>query len=150
MRAPQDVIVFLGRFEHTLDAKGRLAIPARFRADLGDGLVVTRGIDPCLAVYPMAVWAELAERITRLSFADADARQFRRIVFSEAMDVSLDAQGRIVVSQDLRDYAGITRDAVIVGLHTSFEIWSPERWTSVHERAEHGAVDVAARLADLL
>jgi MraZ protein len=142
--------VFLGRFEHTLDAKGRLAIPARFRAGLGDGLVITRGIDRCLTVYPIAVWQELAERIAGLSLADADARQFQRMVFSEASDAILDGQGRIVVSADLRAYAGIEREAIVIGLHTSCEIWSPKRWNEIQARAEEGVIDIAARLADLL
>lgn len=142
--------MFLGRFEHTLDTKGRIAIPAKFRADLGEGLVMTRGIDRCLAVYPMAAWQELAARMNALSMADPNARLMRRMVFSEAMDAMLDGQGRVLVPGDLRVYAGIEREAVVVGLHSSFEIWSPERWRDVNATVEETGAEIAAQIADLL
>lgn len=142
--------VFLGRFEHTLDTKGRIAIPAKFRADLGEGLVMTRGIDRCLAVYPMAAWQDLAARMNALSMADPNARLMRRMVFSEAMDATLDGQGRVLVPGDLRAYAGIEREAVVVGLHSSFEIWSPERWREVNATVEETGAEIAAQIADLL
>ncbi|MGB3305978.1 MAG: division/cell wall cluster transcriptional repressor MraZ [Thermomicrobiales bacterium] len=142
--------MFLGRFEHTLDSKGRIAIPSRFRADLGDGLVVTRGIDRCLAVYPMAAWQNLAARINDLSMADPNARLLRRMVFSEAMDATLDGQGRVLLPGDLRTYAGIDREAIVVGLHSSFEIWSPQRWAEVNATVEASGSDVASQLTDLL
>ncbi len=142
--------LFLGRFQHTLDIKGRIAVPAKFRADLADGLVITRGIDRCLAVYPMAAWQVLASRVTGLSMADADARMMRRMVFSEAMDASLDTQGRVLVPSDLRAYAGIERDAIVVGLHSTFEIWCPERWEEVNSAVEKTGAEIASRIADLL
>ncbi|MGI8485080.1 MAG: division/cell wall cluster transcriptional repressor MraZ [Thermomicrobiales bacterium] len=142
--------MFLGRFEHTLDTKGRIAIPAKFRADLGEGLIMTRGIDRCLAVYPMAAWQDLAARMNALSMADPNARLMRRMVFSEAMDAMLDGQGRVLVPGDLRLYAGIEREAVVVGLHSSFEIWSPERWRDVNATVEETGAEIAAQIADLL
>ncbi|MDP9373871.1 MAG: division/cell wall cluster transcriptional repressor MraZ, partial [Chloroflexota bacterium] len=110
--------MFLGRFNHSLDAKGRLAIPAKFRGGLSDGLVVTRGIDRCLSVYPIAAWQALAERVSALSISDPDARQFKRMVFAEALDEALDAQGRFVVGAELRRYAEIDREAIVVGMNT--------------------------------
>ena len=142
--------MFLGRFEHTLDTKGRIAIPAKFRADLGEGLVMTRGIDRCLAVYPMVAWRDLAARMNALSMADPNARLMRRMVFSEAMDAMLDGQGRVLVPGDLRLYAGIEREAIVVGLHSSFEIWSPERWRDVNATVEETGSAIAAQIADLL
>ncbi len=125
--------MFLGRYNHTLDAKGRLAIPARFRDAVADGLVLTRGIDRCLALYPLAAWRPLAEKVSALPISDPDARNFRRMVFAEAADLALDAQGRILVPPELRRYAGLERDALVVGVDTAIEIWSPERWLAVSE-----------------
>lgn len=142
--------MFLGRHAHNLDSKGRLAIPARFRELLADGLVLTRGIDNCLAAYPRSAWDQLAERVNALSMADRDARLFRRMVFAEAADVSLDGQGRIVIPAELRRYAGIDREAVIVGVHSSIEIWSPTAWDEVSGQVNDGGEEIAARLAGML
>ncbi len=142
--------MFLGRFGHNLDAKGRLAIPAKFRAALAGGVVVTRGIDRCLSVYPLAAWKDLAGRVSALSNGDPDARQFRRMVFAEAMDEELDAQGRIVLPPDLRRYAGIDREAVVVGMNTYLEIWDPARWEALSAAVEDEGADIAQRLADLI
>lgn len=142
--------MFLGRFSHNLDAKGRLAIPAKFRGALADGLVVTRGIDRCLSVYPLAAWQTLAERISALSISDPDARQFKRMVFAEAVDEVLDSQGRIVVGAELRRYAEIEREAVVVGMNTYIEIWNPERWERLSTTVEDEGASIAQRLADLI
>lgn len=142
--------MFLGRFSHNLDAKGRLAIPAKFRGALADGLVVTRGIDRCLSVYPLTAWQVLAERISALSISDPDARQFKRMVFAEAMDEELDAQGRIVVPPELRRYAGIEREAIVVGMNTYVEIWDPARWSALSATVEDEGASIAQRLADLI
>jgi MraZ protein len=142
--------MFLGRFSHNLDAKGRLAIPAKFRGKLADGLVVTRGLDRCLSVYPMAAWDKLSGQISDLSKVDLDIRQFQRMVFAEAMDEELDSQGRIVVPPELRRYAGIDREAVVVGMNTYIEIWDPARWEILSAAAEDEGANIAQRLADLI
>lgn len=142
--------MFLGRYAHNLDAKGRLAIPARFRDALADGVVLTRGIDRCLALYPMAAWRPLAEKVAALPLTDADARNFRRLVFAEAADLELDAQGRILIPPDLRRYAGLEREALVVGVDTSIEIWSPERWQAVADSLDADGAEIAQRLATLI
>ena len=142
--------MFLGRFSHNLDAKGRLAIPAKFRNELAEGVVVTRGIDRCLSVYPLAAWQTLAEKVSALSISDPDARQFKRMVFAEAMDETLDTQGRIVLPPELRRYAGIDREAVVVGMNTYVEIWEPGRWASLSAAVEDEGASIAQRLADLI
>ncbi|MCC7021518.1 MAG: division/cell wall cluster transcriptional repressor MraZ [Thermomicrobiales bacterium] len=142
--------MFLGRYAHNLDAKGRLAIPARFREALAEGVVLTRGIDRCLALYPMAAWRPLAEKVAALPLTDADARNFRRLVFAEAADLGLDAQGRILIPPDLRRYAGLEREALIVGVDTSIEIWSPERWQAVADSLDADGAEIAQRLATLI
>lgn len=142
--------MFLGNHNHNLDTKGRLAIPARFRDELADGLVLTRGFDTCIALYPMEAWESLAERINELSIADTDVRQFRRMVFSEAVDVQLDSQGRILVPAALRAFAGIEREVVVIGVHSSVEIWSPERWAATSDSLDRSSDEIATRLAGML
>lgn len=142
--------MFLGRFAHSLDAKGRLAVPARFREELAAGVVLTRGIDRCLSLYPMAAWLPLAEKVSALPITDPNARNFRRMVFAEAVDLDLDAQGRILVPPELRRYAGLEREAVIVGVHTAIEIWSPEQWQAIESVMDHDGSAIAQRLATLI
>ncbi len=142
--------MFLGRYAHALDAKGRLAIPARFREALAEGVVLTRGIDRCLSLYPMAAWLPLAEKVSALPITDPDARNFRRIIFAEAADLELDAQGRILVPPELRRYAGLEREALVVGVDTAIEIWSPERWQAVEAVMDADGAAIAQRLASLI
>lgn len=142
--------MFLGRHIHHVDAKGRLAVPARFRDELATGLVLTRGIDRCLSLYPMAAWSPLAERVSALPISDPDARTFRRLVFAEAVNLDLDAQGRILLPPELRSYAGIDREAVVIGVNTYLEIWSPERWEMVNTVVDVDGAAIAQRLASLI
>jgi MraZ protein len=142
--------VFLGRYAHNLDAKGRLAIPARFRDALAEGVILTRGIDRCLALYPLEAWRPLAEKVAALPLTDADARNFRRLVFAEAADLSLDGQGRVLVPPELRRYAGLEREALVVGVDTSIEIWSPERWAEVEASLDADGAEIAQRLATMI
>lgn len=128
--------MFLGEYVHTIDDKGRLAVPARFRADLAAGLVVTRGIDRCLAIYPLAEWKRLAEQVSALPMTDRRARAFRRLVFANASDVIPDKQGRILIPPRLREYAGINGEVVVTGLDTYIEVWSPEAWNEERTRVE--------------
>lgn len=142
--------MFLGRYAHNLDAKGRLAIPARFREALADGVVLTRGIDRCLALFPLSAWRPLADKVAALPLTDADARSFRRLVFAEAADLPLDGQGRILIPLELRRYAEIEREAIVVGVDTSIEIWAPARWDAVTASLDADAAAIAQRLASLI
>jgi MraZ protein len=142
--------MFLGRYSHTIDDKGRLAIPARFRDLFGGDAVLTRGIDPCLTLYPMPAWRPLADKVSSLSISDPDARTFRRMVFAEATVVQFDRQGRILLPPELREYAGLERDAVVVGVNTYVEIWSPVAWSSQAEMIEREGASIAQRLATLI
>lgn len=142
--------MFLGRFNHTIDAKGRLALPARYREQLTDGVVVTRGFDPCLLIYPFASWLPLAEKVSGLSITDPDVRMLRRVLFAEASDLQLDKQGRILVPAELREYAGLEREATVVGMHTFIEIWSPGRWESQRDLLDRDGGTIAERLTELI
>ena len=142
--------MFLGRYDHTLDSKGRLAIPARYRPALERGLVITRGIDPCLTIYPMAAWETLAEKVNALPLGDPNARALRRLFFAEASDAELDRQGRVVVPAGLRTYAGLEEAAVVVGMNTAIEVWSPDRWAAQAALLEGDGASIAERLGGLI
>ncbi len=126
--------MFLGEFVHTIDDKGRLVIPAKFRNALASGLVITRGMDRCLVIYPMDTWQAYRERISALPTTDLSARDLRRLVFGSAADITPDSQGRFVIPPSLREYAGLDGQVVIVGCDTYIELWHPEEWAKVQSR----------------
>jgi MraZ protein len=142
--------MFLGRYEHNIDAKGRLAIPARFRTELTDGLVLTRGIDRCLAVYPMSAWRPLSEKVSALPISDPDARNFRRMFFADAVDCELDKQGRIILPSHLREFSGALSEVIVVGMNTYIEIWDVRRWQEVQTTMDVEGASIAERLANLI
>ena len=119
-----------------------MTIPAKFRAELDAGLVVTRGIDRCLAVYPLAEWEQFAERVSGLPMTDPRARNFRRLLFANASDVFPDKQGRVLIPPRLREYANLDGEVVVTGLNTYVEVWSAEEWDEVREQVEGDEVDI--------
>jgi MraZ protein len=133
--------MFLGEFVHTLDDRGRVTLPAKFRAELARGVVITRGLDRCLFLFPMDQWIPLAERISALSLGKSSARTLRRLLFSGANDVIPDRQGRILIPTYLREYANIDSQVVIAGLNTYIEIWNAEVWNQVRAQAEEDVVN---------
>jgi transcriptional regulator MraZ len=141
--------MFLGEYDHNMDDKGRLAVPARFREDLSDGVVITRGFDLCLMGFPRAMWEQLAGQVSALSLGQGDARNLRRLLFSNAADLQLDRQGRVLIPQNLRDYAGLNEQVIVAGLNTYFEIWSRERWREVLNGLDVNGSAIAEQLAAL-
>lgn len=141
--------VFLGEFQHTVDQKGRLAIPAKFREELADGAVVTRGLDKCLVIYPGSEWASLAERVSRLPQTQPNVRTLSRLLFSGAVDLSLDSQGRTILPQYLRKYAGIAANVAVIGLYQRIEVWGLDEWNAVKATTEAAGGSLAEQLADL-
>ena len=139
--------MFLGEHTHTIDDKGRLTIPAKYRALLAKGMVVTRGFDQNLMLFPIDGWEELAARIAERPLSDESVRSFRRRVFSGAMDLAADKQGRILLPQYLRDFAGINGEVVVAGMFNYLEIWSTENWETVRASIEDN--NDAARWEDL-
>jgi MraZ protein len=123
--------MFLGRYQHTLDEKGRLTIPARFREFLGDqGAYLTRGFDQNLIVFPQDIFLRISQRVNRISMTDPSARLLRRLIFSNAELVEVDKIGRILIPQFLREAGNLDGEAVIVGMSDHFEIWSPHLWST--------------------
>ncbi|HEY8477848.1 MAG TPA: division/cell wall cluster transcriptional repressor MraZ [Chloroflexota bacterium] len=141
--------MFLGEYEHTIDEKGRLAIPARFRPQLNDGLVVTRGFDRCLFIWPMEQWRSIAEKLARLPLMQAEARRIHRLLFSGAVDTQMDRTGRVLIPQFLRTYAELSEQVVVVGLLNRVEIWSKTNWEAERTAAEEQSAQLAEHLADL-
>jgi MraZ protein len=121
--------VFTGEYRHAVDGKGRIAVPARFRGQLSDGAVVARWLDSCLAVFPMAAWDELATRVGGLPMTDPNARLLQRQLFAGAFETDLDGQGRVLLPQGLRAFAGLEAEALVLGSRDHAEIWAPARWT---------------------
>lgn len=141
--------MFLGEFEHTIDDKGRLTIPAKFRPDLDGGVVVTRGLDGCLWAYGRAEWEKLAEKIAQMPTTNQAARNFARFMFSGAFDSIPDRQGRVIIPQNLRDYASIENETVVIGVMNRVEIWNPEKWSQVVNTVEEDPEAIVAQLQDL-
>lgn len=131
--------MFLGEYTHTIDDKGRLTIPSKFRGDMASGLVVTRGFDQNLMVFPLTGWQDLAERILSRPMTDESVRTFRRRVFSGAVDLVPDKQGRIVLPVYLRDFAGIDGEVVVAGMYNYLEIWSVPYWQNLRESVENSS-----------
>jgi MraZ protein len=126
--------MFVGEYTHALDNKGRLTIPASYRPQLAAGLVVTRGYEPCLVIYPLAEWSVLANKAAQMPTASRAARSYGRLIFGGAFESVPDKMGRVLIPGVLRDYAGIAAEAVVVGVNTYIEVWTPERWQQILER----------------
>ncbi|KRK49552.1 division/cell wall cluster transcriptional repressor MraZ [Secundilactobacillus kimchicus] len=140
--------MFMGEFEHTIDSKGRLIIPAKFRGELGEKFVVTRGMDGCLFGYPMSGWEKLQERLSQLPLNKRDARAFVRFFYSAATECTFDKQGRINIPSPLAKHAELEKQCIIVGVSDRFEIWSQTRWQSFADSAEENFDDIAENLMD--
>lgn len=128
--------MFLGEFRHTIDEKGRLTIPAKFRGLLAAGVVITRGFDRNLVAYSLEGWQALADRVQSLPITDPSAREFRRRVFAGAVDLIPDRLGRVLLPPYLREFAGIDSEVVIAGVYSHLEIWNPDTWAEVREASE--------------
>lgn len=141
--------MFIGEYRHSVDDKGRLALPAKFRSLLAKGAVITRGLDHCLFVYAAAEWKKLAEKLAALPFSQANSRAFSRLMLAGAMDVELDKQGRAVVPQYLREYASLSKDVVVAGLYDRLEIWDAHAWEKYKKHTEKQSNDIAEKMGEL-
>ncbi len=141
--------MFIGEYFHTIDEKGRLAIPTKFRAELAEGVVVTRGLDNCLFLYTLKEWKDLATKLSKLSISKANTRAFSRLMLAGAMDLQLDKQGRIIIPDYLRKYAGIKKKTVVAGLFNRLEIWDEDVWGKYKNNTEKTSEDIAEALEEL-
>jgi MraZ protein len=141
--------MLLGEYKHNLDNKGRMAIPAKFRDKLTAGAIITRGIDNCLFVFGNAEWEKLAAKLVALPLAQANSRAFARLMLAGASDVELDAQGRILVPDYLRKYAGLKKETIVAGLYNRIEIWDEATWSAYKTKTESSAEEIAEQLGEL-
>jgi len=141
--------MFIGEYSHTIDEKRRLAIPSKFRRDLGKKGVITRGLDSCLFVFPTKEWESLAQKLGNLPLGQSDARGFIRLMLAGAMDVSLDGLGRILVPDYLREYASLKKQVIVTGVFNRLEVWDEVLWKRYKGRSEKEIGNMAERLGEL-
>lgn len=140
--------MFMGEYQHSIDDKGRIIIPAKFRDMLGASFVATRGLDSCLFVYPMEEWGIMEQKLKTLSLMKSDARAFSRFFFSGATECVWDKQGRVNLPANLRQYAKLDKDCVILGVSNRVEIWNKELWEQYFEQSEESFNEIAEKLVD--
>ena len=141
--------MFIGEYLHSIDLKGRLAVPVKFRAGLKGQAVITRGLDQSLFVYPMEEWQQLAKKLAALPLAQANSRAFARLMLAGAMDAEIDRQGRILVPQYLRQYGNIRKDVVLAGLYNRIELWDQTNWQRYKSATEKKSGAIAENLSAL-
>lgn len=141
--------MFIGEYSYTIDEKGRVATPVKYRVQLAEGVVVTRGLDSCLFMYAKKDWEELAQKLGNMPTTDKAARDYARLMLAGAMDVVPDKVGRIVLPQYLRDFASLKKNAVVAGLYNRIEIWDEETWKKYEKEVEKNSSDIADKLSQL-
>ncbi len=140
--------MFTGEYQHTLDVKGRVIIPSRLRDGLGDSFMVTRGFEKCLFVYPNSEWVRLEQKLKNLPFTKSDSRKFKRLFFSGAMEVEADKQGRVLIPQNLREYANIEKEVMFIGVSNYVEVWDETAWKEYFGEANENYEEIAEELVD--
>jgi MraZ protein len=140
--------VFLGEYQHSIDDKGRIIIPAKFREALGTDFIVTRGLDSCLFVYPRTEWTQLEQKIKALPSMAANARAFSRLLFAGASECEWDKQGRVNVPNHLREFAKLEKDCTVIGVSTRVEIWDKSLWEEYSRQSQDSFNEIAEKLVD--
>src|SRR3989338_5758124 len=142
-------LMLIGEYNHNLDPKKRLSIPSKFRKELGEGAVLTRGLDNCLFVFPLQSWKPFAEILAGLSMAKKDTRSFSRLFLSGAVEVEFDSLGRILIPDVLKEYAHLNKSVVVAGLFNRLEIWDETRWNKYKGDLEKNSDSIAEKLGEL-
>ncbi|MBP2635129.1 MAG: cell division protein MraZ [Firmicutes bacterium] len=141
--------MFMGEYSHTIDNKGRLIFPAKFRDELGEVFIATKGLDNCLFVYTRSEWAILEEKLKKLPLAKPEARAFVRFFFSGAAELDCDKQGRVLLPTNLREHARLDKDVVVIGVSTRIEVWDKVAWDEYNQKVSPTVAEIAENLADL-
>jgi MraZ protein len=141
--------MFIGEYQHVLDSKKRVAVPAKFRTQFKKGIVVTRGLDGCLFVYPRSEWEKIAEKLGSMPVGEKGTRSFIRMVLAGATDSKLDSQGRVLIPDYLKKYADLNKEVIVAGLFNRLEIWDKKIWEKYKEGAEKNQDEVAEQLGRL-
>lgn len=140
--------MFMGEYQHTIDQKGRIMMPAKIRSQLGERFVLTKGLDSCLFVYPEGEWKVLEDKLKKLPFTNKDARNFSRFFFSGAIEVEFDKQGRVLIPNNLRNHGKLDKEAVIIGVSTRLEIWDKETWENYNVETQGEYEELAEKMMD--
>ncbi len=141
--------MFLGEYKHSIDVKGRMAVPAKFRQQLDGGAILTRGLDKCLFLFPKKEWDVLVSKLVNLPLAQADSRAFGRFMLSGASDVEFDGQGRVLIPEPLRAYAHLQKKTIVTGLFNRIEVWDDEEWSRYKAKTESASDEIAEKLQGL-
>ena len=141
--------MFIGEYQHNIDLKGRVAVPAKFRNKLSGGAIVTRGLDKCLFLFSTEEWEKLAVKIINLPLTQANSRAFARLMLAGASDCEIDTQGRILIPDYLRKYAGLEKEVVVAGLYNRAEIWERASWNKYKTETEERSEEIAERMSEL-
>lgn len=141
--------MLIGEYQHTLDPKKRLAIPAKIRKELGETAVLTRGLDNCLSLYPMQEWQKMTEKLSQLPVGQGNTRSFSRLMLAGAVEVELDHLGRILIPDYLKTYAGLKQKIVIAGVYNRLEVWDEERWAAYKQDVEKNTDMIAEKLGEM-
>ncbi|MGP1569538.1 MAG: division/cell wall cluster transcriptional repressor MraZ [Eubacteriales bacterium] len=140
--------MLMGKYQNSIDEKGRMIIPAKYRDELGGSCVLTLGMDFCLYIYPMAEWKKFMDKLSKLPTADPNARAFVRHFYANAAECEIDKQGRIGINPELREYAGLEKELVTVGILDKIEIWSKDRWDENSKKADSTPQDFVSKMAE--
>lgn len=140
----------MGEYGHNIDRKGRLIMPAKFRDELGERVVVTRGLDGCLNVYTQEQWASVYEKLSNLPTTNKNARMYQRMVLAKASECEMDGQGRILIPSSLSTLAGLEKECLIIGMANHIEIWSKQRWDELESASEDSFEDMAEALSEVM
>ncbi len=141
--------MLIGEYKYNLDQKNRLLIPAKFRSKFGGEAILTRGIDKCLFLFPKDEWEKVVEKLLKLPLSQANSRAFTRLILSGAHQVEIDNQGRILIPENLKNYANLSKRVVIVGLYSRLEIWDEKTWEEYKKESESQAQDISEKLSEL-
>ncbi|MBU2101205.1 division/cell wall cluster transcriptional repressor MraZ [Patescibacteria group bacterium] len=141
--------MFIGEYQHNIDEKGRVAVPAKFRKEVSGGAIITRGLDHCLFIFTKKDWETLAEKLVALPLSQANSRAFVRLMLSGASDVKLDSQGRVLIPDYLRVYAGLKKSAKVIGVYNRMEVWDEASWQQYKAKTEGSSEEIAEKMADL-
>lgn len=141
--------MFFGEYSHSLDAKGRMSVPAKFRRELSGGVVVTRGLDNCLFLYTREEWEKMAQKLAKLPISQKKSRAFARLMLAGAWDADLDSQGRVMLPEYLRKYAKISKQVTVAGLYDRVELWDEDLWNEYKTKTEAESDEIAEAMSEL-
>ena len=141
--------MLIGEYHHNIDLKKRVALPAKFRRELGNKMVITRGLDNCLFLYPLKQWQKISEKLSEMPIGQADTRGFNRFMLAGAVEVDLDSMGRVLLPDYLRNFAGLKNKVVIAGVSNRLEIWDENKWDKYKMKIEKNADDLAEKLGEI-